>query len=287
MKAEIAKAKQGRPLIRIRKLCCFFGLSKSSFYRQFSAQEIKDLEALKVIEKYFYKRRSRDGIRQLKMVIQREEQINFSHKKIQRIKNKYGLVTVIRRKNNANIFLKKIHEHASCANLLDQNFETCIPDQIYSTDITVLGNGHQRAYLAAVKDLCTKEIVGFKVSRNIDLQLSNGAVQRAITKLDRTKKEGLIIHSDQGFHYTHGSYRNMMVENGITQSMSRKGNCLDNAPIESFFGLLKDHLELRKCKGIADIQKEVTAQINYYNKTRPQLGLKKMPPKDYRRHLEK
>lgn len=285
MKAQITKAKQNRPLIRIRKLCCVFGLSKSSFYRQFSLQDQKDLEALKIISKYFYKRRGRDGIRQLKMVIQREEEITYSHKKIQRIKNKYGLVTLIRRKNKSRIFLKKIHEHASCANLLDQNFETCIPDQIYSTDITVIGNGHQRAYLAAVKDLCTKEIVGFKVSRNIDLHLSNGAVQKAIARLDRAKKEGLIIHSDQGFHYTHSSYRTMLFENGITQSMSRKGNCLDNAPIESFFGLLKDHLELTRCKGIKDIQKEVTTQINYYNKNRPQLGLNQMPPKDYRRHL--
>ena len=94
-----------------------------------------------------------------------------------------------------------------------------------------------------------------------------------------------MIHSDQGFHFTHLSYRKKLEDNGITQSMSRRGNCLDNAPIESFFGTLKDHLNLKKCKSLADVKKEVTKVINYYNYKRPQIGLKKMPPKEYRRHL--
>ena len=105
-------------------------------------------------------------------------------------------------------------------------------------------------------------------------------------RLTPEKKKQLIIHSDQGFHFTHISYRLKLERNGITQSMSRKGNCIDNAPIESFFGHLKDLLELSNCRNIIEVEKEVTKQINYYNHRRPQLGIKKMPPSEYRRHLE-
>ena len=86
-------------------------------------------------------------------------------------------------------------------------------------------------------------------------------------------------------HFTHFSYRNKLERNRIIQSMSRRGNCLDNAPIESFFGHLKDLLDLTSCENINDVKKEVTKQINYYNHRRAQLGLKKMPPSEYRRHL--
>jgi len=224
------------------------------------------------------------GIRQLKMIIERDFQIKLNHKKIGRIKKKYGLETLIRRKNKYRLFAKKKHEHESCANLLDQNFNVTRADQVYSTDITTFKYRGKKGYLAAVKDLYTKEIVGYEVSNRIDLEVAHKAVDKALSKLG-DNKEGLIVHSDQGFHYTHLSYRKKLDDEGVVQSMSRKGNCLDNAPIESFFGLIKDHLELRDCKNIEDVRKEVTRKINYYNCIRPQVGLKKMPPSEYRRHL--
>ena len=128
-----------------------------------------------------------------------------------------------------------------------------------------------------MKDLFTKEIVSKTVSQRIDVELTNKAIDGAIKRLTDKQKKKLLIHSDQGFHFTHLSYRKKLEENGITQSMSRKGNCLDNAPIESFFGILKDHLELRECRTIKDVEKEVTKKINYYNNERPQWGLKKCP----------
>ena len=141
-------------------------------------------------------------------------------------------------------------------------------------------------YLAAVKDLCTKEIVGKSISNRIDIQLTNSALDKALKRLSKEQKEKLMIHSDQGFHFTHFSYRLKLKNSGVTQSMSRKGNCIDNAPIESFFGHFKDLLELEGCKNLDDVKKEVTKKINYYNHRRPQLGIKKMPPSEFRRHLE-
>jgi len=262
-------------------------LSKTVFYNQLEIKNEKDEQDFNVIEKHFLKSNGKAGIRQLKMIIERKEGLIFNKKKIARIKRKYKLETVIRRKNVYRKFAKKKQEHEVCANLLDRNFKQEKCDQVYSIDITQVKYNQRKAYIAAVKDLYTKEIVSKTVSHRIDVDLTNTAIDRAIKKLSIKQKEKLLIHSDQGFHFTHFSYRKKLEENGITQSMSRKGNCLDNAPIESFFGILKDHLELRECRTIKDVEKEVTKKVNYYNNERPQWGLKKMPPSEYRRHCLK
>jgi putative transposase len=219
------------------------------------------------------------------MVIERSEGLIFNKKKIARIKRKYGLETKIRIRSKYRFLAQKKHEHEVSPNILKRKFAQEKAHMVYSTDITQINYGTKKAYVAAVKDLCTKEIVGKSVSNRIDLTLSNTAIDSALSKLTSKEKNSLMIHSDQGLHYTHISYRKKLKDNGVTQSMSRRGNCLDNAPIESFFGHLKDLLELEGCKTIEEIEKEVTKQINYYNHRRPQLGLKKMPPSEYRRHL--
>ncbi len=245
----------------------------------------RDRETYKILNKYFTKNKEKAGIRQLKMQIELGCGEVINHKRIARVKKKYGLITKIRQVNKYRKFAKKKAEHETCPNLVEQNFKNLQPDQIYSTDITELKYNRKKAYLAAVKDLATKEIVGFKVSSHINIDLTNTAMDRALKKLSEKELEELIVHSDQGFHFTHFSFRNKLDALGVTQSMSRKGNCLDNAPIESFFGLLKDHLELNKCKDLKDVTREVTKKMKYYNEKRPQLGLKKMPPTEYRRHL--
>lgn len=219
------------------------------------------------------------------MVIERSEGLIINEKKIARIKRKYKLETKIRRKNNYKSFAKNNYEHKTCPNHLKRKFKQQEPDKVYSTDITQVNYGKKKAYIAAVKDLCTNEILGKSISQRIDLNLTNSAIDKALRKLSRNQKKSLMVHSDQGFHFTHISYREKLKSLGVTQSMSRKGNCIDNAPIESFFGHLKDLLDLSNCKSIGDLEKEVTKQINYYNHRRPQLGLKKMPPSEYRRHL--
>ncbi len=245
----------------------------------------RDLEDLKVLKKYHEKSKHKDGIRQLEMIIPREEGLIMNHKKIARLKSKYKLITKIRAQNKYRYFAKKKHEHESCPNLLERNFKDLKADQVYSTDITTLKFNGKKAYFAAVKDLETKEIVGSSVSGRIDIRLTNTAVTKALNRLSPRQRNGLMVHSDQGFHFTHISFRSLLNENGVLQSMSRKGNCLDNAPIESFFGLIKDHLDLKKCKSVEDVEKEVTRAVDYYNCKRPQAGLKKMPPTEYRRHF--
>lgn len=246
--------------------------------------KMRDEEDLSILRKYHERSKHRIGIRQLEMILLREEGIIMNHKKIARIKSKYKLVTRIRVKNKYRYFAKKKQEHETCPNLIEQNFKDLKADQVYSTDVTMLKYNGKRAYFAAVKDLETREIVGSSVSSRMDIRLTDEAMKSALSKLTPNQKNGLIVHSDQGYHFTHISFRALLNDNGVIQSMSRKGNCLDNAPIESFFGLIKDHLDLEKCRTIEEVEKEVTRAVNYYNCKRPQACLKKMPPTEYRRH---
>lgn len=245
----------------------------------------RDAEDLLIIKKYFDKSNQTEGIKQLEMTIPQNEGIVMNHKKIARIKDRYDLVTKIRQSNTYRRFAKKKQEHETCPNFLERNFKDLKADQVYSTDITTLKYCGKKAYFAAVKDLETREIVGMSISNRIDINLSNTAMKDALKKLSPKKKSRLIVHSDQGFHFTHQSFRSLLAEEGVLQSMSRKGNCLDNAPIESFFGLFKDHLDLKGCKTIEEVEKKVTKVVNYYNNERPQRALKKMPPSEYRRHF--
>ena len=260
-------------------------MSKNAFYRPATKLKIRDESEVGLIRKYFNRANQKIGIRQLAMVIQREEGVVMNHKKIARLKRVYGLSTRIRIKNKYKQFAKKKSEHESCPNILERNFKDLRPDQVYSTDVTILRYAGKRAYLAAVKDVGTREIVGASVSHRIDVELTNTAMKKALDRLSQESRSKLLVHSDQGFNFTHSSFRSLLSANGVLQSMSRKGNCLDNAPIESFFGLFKDHLDLRGCRTLEEVEKKVTRVLHYYNNDRPQVGLKKMPPSEYRRHF--
>lgn len=238
-----------------------------------------------VIKKQFLRSKSKSGVRQLKLELEQNEGLIFNRKKIWRIMKKYGLETKIRRKSKYRKFLKDKAEHEVAPNLVDRKFTRDKVNQVYSIDITQINYNNKKAYVAAIKDLCSKDIVAKTVSNRIDLDLTNKTIRKAIRKLTKEERKLLMVHSDQGTHFTHKKYRKILKRHKITQSMSRRGNCIDNAPIESFFGTLKDLADFKECKNIRDIEKEVTKQINYYNYRRPQLGLKKMPPKEYRRHI--
>ncbi len=211
----------------------------------------------------------------------RNEGIVINPKKIRRLKRDYGLVTKIRRKKP--YMGLPPSEHVDVPNRLARDFVTPIPDSVYSTDMTYLFYGKkERAYLSATKDLATNEIISHQVMRTPSLSSFALEFRKLLEAMPVNKKKNLIIHSDQGFQYTHEGFRALLKSHGVTQSMSRRGNCLDNAPIESFFGHFKDMLELKKCESFEDVQREVQEKINFYNNKRPQAGLNKKPPAIYR-----
>jgi transposase InsO family protein len=208
----------------------------------------------------------------------------MNHKKIKRIKIKYNLITLIRKRNPYKDIMKKTQEHRTFDNILNRNFTQFIPGKVLCTDITYLyyGNG-QKAYLQAIKDIATKEIISYELSNN----LSMGFVLKSIDNLKNNKliTNESIIHSDQGFYYTNPEYIHKVKKLDLTQSMSRKSNCIDNSPIETFFGHLKDDIDYKKCKTFNELKIKISEYIEYYNNGRYQWGLKKMPPVQYRNHL--
>lgn len=173
-------------------------------------------------------------------------------------------------------------------NLLNREFKQETPFKVLLTDITYLsyGNG-KRAYLSTIKDASTNEILAYQVSDRITLDI-------AINTLKNLKKnrrfrvvKGAFVHSDQGGHYTSPEYQKLVGKMGLGQSMSRRGNCWDNAPQESFFGHFKDEAHIKPCETLEELQKEIQQYMLYYNRYRYQWDLKKMTPVQYRDHLLK
>ena len=190
-------------------------------------------------------------------------------------------MTEIRTKKPYNNLPKS--ENAHVENLLKRDFALPLPDHVYSTDMTYLFYGKsERAYLSATKDLATNEIVSYRLMRKPAISNFTDEFKSLLSKLTPQTRGSLIIHSDQGFQYTHESFRNILKEYGVTQSMSRRCNCYDNAPIESFFGHFKDLIDLKSCMTFEEVRKEIDSSMYYYNNERPQVGLNKKPPAIYR-----
>ena len=257
-------------------MCDIAEVSRSGYYR---TSQSKDYNDYLLIKEIFEKGKGRLGWRPIQMRL-RVSNIIMNHKKIQRIKNKYNMITKIRRKNPYRMIMKKTQEHRIFNNVLNRNFNQSIVRRYLCTDITYLYYGYQKAYLSVIKDIATKEILAWKLSRSLTMEF----VLDSIDSIGMVDKEAL-IHSDQGVHYTHPEYVERVKNLGLIQSMSRKGNCIDNAPIESFFGHLKDDMEYRDVETFDELNSMVDKYMNYYNKERYQWGIKKMTPVQYRNHL--
>lgn len=264
-------------------------VSRSGYYYWLETRdyrEMKDKDDLEIITKIFNQKDQKAGWRTIQMILENDYGQIMNHKKIIRIKNEYGLITKIRRKNPYRVMAKKTQEHSVCPNILDRKFDVLTPYEVYATDITYLFYGRGKtAYLSAVKDLASKEIVAYSLSKTLEMEFVLNTLAKTIEITPISCLEFLILHSDQGFHYTNPGFRKKLKDLKITQSMSRKGNCLDNAPIESFFGHLKDELDYLNCDTFEELEKKVNEYIYYYNNNRYQWNLKKMTPVQYRDHL--
>lgn len=188
-----------------------------------------------------------------------------------------GLQSVVRPKRKRNLEAKEIKP-----NLLNRDFAATAPNQKYATDITYIPTQSSMVYLSAVIDLYDNYPVAWQVSDSIDKQISIDT----ITMLSKTfDLRGSVIHSDQGVHYTNKAYVAMLEGMGIKQSMSRKGNCWDNAPAESFFSQYKCeciHLVKPRLKSKADVEEITEEYLDYYINFRPQKRLNGLSPKQYR-----
>jgi len=267
-------------------MCELAEVSRCGYYKWLknADKKPKDYDDYLLIKEVFDKGKAKWGWRTVQMKLQ-EKKITMNHKKITRIKNKYMLITKIRRKNPYKAIMKKTREHRTFGNILDRNFKQADPQKVFCTDITYLPFNQKIAYLSAVKDIASREIVAWNLSLHLQMDIVLDTVKNMRNNPGMATLENVLIHSDQGFHYTSPEYISRIKQLDMAQSMSRKGNCIDNAPIESFFGHFKDEVDYKNCKTFEELRVLTEEYINYYNNERRQWELKKMTPAEYKNHL--
>jgi putative transposase len=170
---------------------------------------------------------------------------------------------------------------------VNRKFKQNTPGKVLLTDITYLKYGDQRktAFLSTIKDASTNEILSYSISERIDLDL----VVQTFKDLEKNHagqlNKNAFVHSDQGWHYTSPAFQKMIKAMGLGQSMSRKGNCWDNAPQESFYGHMKDEVPFKHYTTFIGLELLIDDYMDYYNNYRYQWNLKRMTPAQYRNHL--
>ena len=272
--------------------CQLLNVSRSGYYNYLNTvdnqilMEVNDLEARDNIMKAYNYRGYNKGSRSIKMILQGKFSIIYSRKKIQRIMRKYNIKCPIRKANPYRRMAKATKEHRVVPNLLERNFKQGIPGKVLLTDITYLPyeNRHM-AYLSTIKDGSSNDILAYTVSDSIKLEIATDTINKLISQHKDILHKDAFIHSDQGVHYTSPKFQKLLKNNNLGQSMSRRGNCWDNSPQESFFGHMKDEVDFSKCKTLNEVINAVDDYIDYYNNHRYQWNLKKMTPTQYRNHL--
>lgn len=267
-------------------MCEIARVSRSGYYKWMKTADIrpKDYDDYLLIKEVFDKGKSKYGWRTIQMKL-RDKGITMNHKKIARIKNKYNLITKIRKRNPYKEIMKKTREHRTFGNILNRNFKQKSPRQVFCTDITYLPFNNGIAYLSAIKDIASREIIAWNLSRHLQMDIIFNMIQSMEENENTSSLRNILIHSDQGFHYTSPGYISKIQELKMVQSMSRKGNCIDNAPIETFFGHFKDEVDYKNCRSFEELENLTAEYINHYNTKRRQWNLKKMTPVEYRNHL--
>ena len=256
----------------ISYLCVVAGVSRSGYYRYFSLGNIKTIETRNqndeilrnnILKAYEFKGQKKSA-RQIKMTLQSQFNINYNLKRIRRIMKKYCICCPIRKPNPYKRMMKATREHSVLTNFLNREFKQNVPAKVLLTDITYLfyGDG-KKAYLSTIKDGSTNEILAHNLSENLSLDIAIDTIHKLMKNTDITLSKDAFIHSDQGVHYTSPKFQKLVKDYNLGQSMSRRGNCWDNAPQESFFGHFKDEAHIKSCKSLDELNYEIDDYMNY------------------------
>jgi len=253
-------------------------MARSTYYYHIKARSKinKDNYVCSRITNIFAESKGTYGYRRITMAL-RNEGKNINHKKVARLMKLCGIKCEVRAKRYRSYrgVIGKV-----APDILQRNFRTDMPNKKWATDLTEFSLFGEKLYLAPMLDLFNGEVISYNFSNSPNLQLVLDMVNSAVS--NKNDIEGLILHSDQGWHYQHNIYQNLLKQSGIIQSMSRKGNCLDNAVVENFFGLLKSELlYLQKFSSMEDFKNKLVAYMKFYNEKRIKLKLG-MSPAMYR-----
>ena len=284
--------KKENNLLNISMLCEIAGVSRSGYYRWVNAakhreeQELKDRADFEIILKAYKHRGYNKGAKGIYMnLIHQEEPIVMNLKKIRRLMKKYNLICPIRAANPYRRMAKTLKTSNVADNIVNREFTKYGPRKILLTDITYVPYNGVFCYLSTILDAFTKQILAYVLSETLEVDFVLETVNQLIEKHGIKLTTETIIHSDQGCHYTSCSFIQLLKDKNLRQSMSRKGNCWDNAPQESFFGHMKDEIDLSKCKEFSEVKAIIDDWMDYYNNERYQWQLAKLSPNEYYEYI--
>jgi putative transposase len=263
----------------LQSLLKFANLARSSFYWHVQQRKVIDkyAKAKSLLRRLYVKHEGRYGYRRMTLALQKRG-YGLNHKTVQRLLAEMGLQSFVRPKRYKS-FKGEVGKVAP--NILARAFGASRPNEKWVTDVTEFKIGARKLYLSPMMDLFNKEIVAFTLSERPKYQLVGDMLKQAVRKLKSS--ESPLIHSDQGWQYQMPSYQKVLNERGLIQSMSRKGNCYDNAAMESFFAVLKTELTHRcKFASINQLKTELGSYIRYYNRDRIKTALDGLSPVQYR-----
>ncbi len=254
-------------------------MARSTFYyqqKQFNAFDKYEFEK-KIIADIFHTNKGRYGYRRITLELSNRG-FSLNHKTVSKLMLSLDLKCAVRMKKYRS-YKGKVGRIVP--NILERNFKADKPNQKWATDVTEFSIHGIKCYLSPIIDLYNREIISYNISYRPTLDLVMNMIDSAFIKIP--DQIDLVLHSDQGWHYQHNNYQLRLKQKGIKQSMSRKGNCLDNAAIESFFGVLKSELlYLQKFNSVEHFRKELEAYIDYYNNIRIKSLLNGKSPVKYR-----
>ena len=263
-------------------------VSRSGYYNwckgnmEPDAREISDLRAFQMILAAYRFRGYDKGVMGIYMRLLRSG-IRMNHKKIRRLMRKYGLLCPIRKANPYRRMMKALKSNAVADNHLNREFRKYGPRKVCLTDITYIPYNGKFCYLSVIKDAFTKEVLSYALSQSLKVDFVLETVRKLIRDHGLTLDDKTMIHSDQGAHYTSINFRELVSDLNLRQSMSRRGNCWDNAPQESFFGHMKQELQdrMKSWNSFEEVQSAIDDWMDYYNNDRYQVELLKMSPAEY------
>lgn len=289
-KYEIIQAMTARDnnLLSITALCEIAGVSRAGYYRWCATAPARELREAQdradfelILEAYQYRGYAK-GARSIYMrLLHKKPTVVMNLKKIRRLMTKYGLFCPIRKANPYRRMAKLLRTNNVSENLVNREFEAHGPRTILLTDISYIPYCSTFCYLSVITDAFTKQALAYVVSNSLEVDFVLETVNILIREHGISLHAETIVHSDQGAHYTSYKFIQILKNANLRQSMSRRGNCWDNAPQESFFGHMKDEIDLCGCETFAQAKAVIDDWIDYYNRERYVWDLAYLAPDEF------
>ena len=281
--------------LNISALCRVAGVSRSGYYAWIEAaplrqsREESDSADYALVKQAYEFRGYKKGARSIYMrLLHLDPPVIMNIKKIRRLMKKYGLFCPIRQANPYRRMARAMQTSHVARNEIQRQFKAYAPRKALLTDITYLFYRGGVCYLSPILDVCTHEVLAYKLSDSLRVDFVLDMVDDMCTRYGAELDNTTIVHSDQGCHYTSKAFIQKLRDADFIQSMSRKGNCWDNAPQESFFGHMKDEIAelIAECGSYEQVCAVVDDWMDYYNNDRYQWDLEKLSPREYYRYRQ-